>query len=116
MRPGPLSDVCTYKTLQRAALALMLACALSACATYEKCGLSGCPGDAQITAAVNALLAQHPGVGLPGAVSVQTLNGVVYLYGVVDTDPLREEAESIAMQAPHVKKVVNSIGVQNAGK
>ena len=102
--------------LRAAALALGVAGALSACATFEKCGFSGCPGDAQITTDVRALLDQHPGIGSPGAVSVQTLNGVVYLYGVVDTDLMREQAEEFALQAPHVKKVVNSIGVQNAGK
>jgi osmotically-inducible protein OsmY len=105
-----------FKPLYAAALALSVAGALSACAAYEKCGLSGCPGDAQIGADVRALLSQHPGVGSPGAVSVQTLDGVVYLYGIVDTDLMREEAEEIALQAPHVKKVVNSIGVLNAGK
>ena len=107
----------TLKYFLATALAVFLTGALPACATYEKCGLSGCPGDAQITAAVTALLDQHPGAaGSPGAVSVQTLDGVVYLYGVVDTDLMREEAEQIALQAPNVKKVVNSIGVQNAGK
>lgn len=106
----------TLKLLQAVLLAVSLAGALSACATFEKCGFSGCPGDAQITTDVRALLDQHPGIGAPGAVSVQTLNGVVYLYGVVDTDLMREQAEQLALQAPHVKKVVNSIGVQNAGK
>ncbi len=106
----------TLKLLQAVVLAVSLAGALSACATFEKCGFSGCPGDAQITTDVRALLDQHPGIGSPGAVSVQTLNGVVYLYGVVDTDLMREQAEEFALQAPHVKKVVNSIGVQNAGK
>jgi osmotically-inducible protein OsmY len=105
-----------FKPLYAAVLALSLAGALSACAVYEKCGFKGCPGDAQITAEVNALLALHPGVGSPGAVSVQTLDGVVYLYGVVDTDLMRQEAQEIALQAAHVKKVVNSLGVQNAGK
>jgi osmotically-inducible protein OsmY len=105
-----------FKPLHAAALALSVAGALSACATYEKCGLSGCPGDAQISAAVRTLLEQHSGVASPGAVSVQTLDGVVYLYGVVDTDLMREQAEEIALQAAHVKKVVNSIGVLNAGK
>ena len=108
--------MCTFKTLEKAAAAVILTCVLPACAVYEKCGLAGCPGDAQITAAVTALLDQHPGVGSPGAVSVQTLNGVVYLYGIVDTDLMREDAEQIARQAPHVKKVVNSLGVLNAGK
>jgi osmotically-inducible protein OsmY len=106
----------TLKLLFAAALAVVLMSTLPSCATLEKCGFSGCPGDAQITAAVTGLLDQHPGVGSPGAVSVQTLNGVVYLYGLVDTDLMREEAEQIALQAPHVKKVVNSIGVINAGK
>jgi|SRR5271163_2851946 len=104
------------KPLRAAALALGLAGALPACAVYEKCGFGGCPGDAQISADVRALLAQHPGAAPPGAVSVQTLDHVVYLYGLVDTDLMREEAQEIAMQAPHVKKVVNSIGVLNAGK
>ena len=32
------------------------------------------------------------------------------------TDLVREEAESIALQAHGVKKVVNSLGVTNAGR
>jgi osmotically-inducible protein OsmY len=48
--------------------------------------------------------------------TVQTLDGVVYLYGVVATDLVREEAESIALKAPGVKKVVNSLGVTNGGR
>jgi osmotically-inducible protein OsmY len=104
-----------FKPLYAAVLALSLAGALPACAVYKKCGFAGCPGDAQISADVYALFDQHQSLA-PGAVSVQTLDGVVYLYGVVDTDLMRTEAQQIAMQAPHVKKVVNSIGVQNAGK
>jgi osmotically-inducible protein OsmY len=104
-----------FKPLYAAVLALSLAGALPACAVYKKCGFAGCPGDAQISADVYALFDKHQSLA-PGAVSVQTLDGVVYLYGVVDTDLMRTEAQEIAMQAPHVKKVVNSIGVQNAGK
>jgi osmotically-inducible protein OsmY len=106
----------TFKPLYAPAIGFVLTAALPACAVYEKCGFSGCPGDAQITSDVRALLDQHPGAASPGAVSVQTLDGVVYLYGVVDTDLMRQEAEEIAMQAPHAKKVVNSIGVLNAGR
>jgi osmotically-inducible protein OsmY len=105
------------KTLKRAgalALAACLACALAACAPFEKCGFAGCPGDAQITADVRALFDHHPELGPSGLLSVQTLDGVVYLYGVVDTDLVREEAESIALQGRGVKKVVNSLGVTNA--
>ncbi|MGO9945802.1 MAG: BON domain-containing protein [Steroidobacteraceae bacterium] len=106
----------TFKSFRAAVLALLLAGALPGCAVYEKCGFGGCPGDAKISADVRALLSQHPGAAAPGAVSVQTLDGVVYLYGVVDTDLMREQAGEIALQAPHVKKVVNSIGVLNEGK
>ena len=104
-----MGAMCTF-------LALLLAAALPGCAAYEKCGFGGCPGDAEISAAVRAQFSQHPGAAPPGAVNVQTLDGVVYLYGVVDTDLMREQAGEIALQAPHVKKVVNSLGVQNAGK
>ncbi|HEX3396354.1 MAG TPA: BON domain-containing protein [Steroidobacteraceae bacterium] len=93
-----------------------MACTLTACASYEKCGFEGCPGDAQITADVRALFDRHPELGPSGPLTVQTLDGVVYLYGVVATDLVREEAESIALKAPGVKKVVNSLGVTNGGR
>jgi hypothetical protein len=41
------------------ALALMSA-ALSGCASLEKCGVEGCPGDKKIAANVEAQLAKHP--------------------------------------------------------
>jgi osmotically-inducible protein OsmY len=104
----------TLKPAGALALAACLACALAACAPFEKCGFAGCPGDARITADVRALFDRHPELGPSGLLSVQTLDGVVYLYGVVDTDLVREEAESITLQARGVKKVVNSLGVTNA--
>jgi len=42
---------------------------------------------------------------------VQSLDHVVYLNGVVDTDMQRQMAESVAHQAKGVAKVVNSIGL-----
>jgi osmotically-inducible protein OsmY len=111
-----VSVVGTFNPFRAVAFALLLAGALPGCAVYEKCGFGGCPGDAKISADVRTLLNQHPGAAAPGAVSVQTLDGVVYLYGVVDTDLMREQAGEIALQVPHVKKVVNSIGVLNEGK
>jgi osmotically-inducible protein OsmY len=91
--------------------AALLAGALPGCATYTKCGLSGCPGDAAITAEVNALFRQHPELEPPNLLSVQTLNHVVYLYGVVDTDFQQQMAASVAANAQGVTKVVNSIGL-----
>ena len=91
--------------------ALVLTGALSGCAVYGKCGFHGCPGDAQITAEVRALFNQHPVLEPPNLINVQTLNHVVYLYGLVDTDLESEIAESVARRAPGVAKVVNSIGI-----
>ncbi len=93
------------------AFAILLTGVLSGCTTFEKCGLSGCPGDADITAQVNKLLAQHPALQPPNLIQVQTVNHVVYLSGLVDTDFQQQMAQSVALQAPGVSRVVNSIGL-----
>jgi osmotically-inducible protein OsmY len=90
---------------------LILMSALSGCATFEKCGFKGCPGDAQITAEVKALLDGHPELGT--SISVRTLDHVVYLYGLVDTPLGSEIAESVAREAPGVTRVVSSITYGN---
>jgi hypothetical protein len=84
--------------------------ALPSCAAFGKCGL-GCPGDADITAEVHALFEQHPVLEPPNLLDVQTLDRVVYLSGLVDTDLERQIAESVALEAKGVKRVVNSIGL-----
>jgi|SRR5271170_5292053 len=91
--------------------AVILAAHLFGCAAYRKCGTDGCPGDAEITARVQALFKLHPELEPPNLLDVQTLDHVVYLYGLVDTDFEREMAESVALQAIGVSKVVNSIGM-----
>jgi osmotically-inducible protein OsmY len=93
------------------AFTLVLAGALPGCAAYKKCGFGGCPGDAEITAEVRALFDQHPILQAPNLVEVQTLDHVVYLNGLVDTDLQRQTAESLALEARGVAKVVNSIGL-----
>jgi osmotically-inducible protein OsmY len=94
-----------------AALLAVLLAALSGCAAYDKCGFDGCSGDAKITSEVQALFVQHPALGPPNLLKVQTVDRVVYLYGLVDTDLERETAESVAGEAPGVARVVNSIGI-----
>jgi osmotically-inducible protein OsmY len=47
---------------------------------------------------------------------VQTLNHVVYLTGLVDTDLERQMAESVALEAKGVAKVVNSIGLSGGAR
>jgi osmotically-inducible protein OsmY len=98
------------------ALVLMLTSALPGCASYRKCGFGGCPGDAEITAQVHALFHQHPALEPPNLLEVRTLNRVVYLSGVVDTDLERQLAESVAHEAKGVAKVVNSIGLSGGGR
>ena len=80
--------------------------------TYHKCGLSGCPGDAQITAKVQMLLDHQAGVFLSD-ISVQTLDYVVYLRGLVDTNVQREEIIAAARSVPGVYNVVESIVIRN---
>jgi len=85
--------------------------ALPGCAAFTKCGFGGCPGDAEITAQVRALFDQHPVLEAPNLLQVQTLDHVVYLDGVVDTDLERQIAESVAREARGVARIVNSIGL-----
>jgi osmotically-inducible protein OsmY len=80
---------------------------LSGCATFEKCGFKGCPGDAEITAEVKALFDQHPELGT--SISVQTLDHVVYLYGLVDTPLDAAIANSVALQVPDATRVISLV-------
>jgi osmotically-inducible protein OsmY len=92
----------------------MLTAVLSGCAvynTYKKCGFYGCPGDATITAAILVRFSQHLELE-PNAITVQTLDHVVYLYGVVSSSLEIYTAESIARDVSGVKGVVNSMVAQ----
>ncbi|HEV2230134.1 MAG TPA: BON domain-containing protein [Steroidobacteraceae bacterium] len=83
--------------------------------TWRKCG-AGCPGDAGITAAVQARLAQHTELLAPNRVYAKTLDGTVYLDGEVVTDVERDTAESIARETPGVRRVVDLIGLEYNGR
>ena len=92
------------------AFAIVLTGILPGCTTFRKCGFSGCAGDADISAQVRALLYQHS-LQPPNLIQVQTLDHVVYLSGLVNSDTERLTAQSVALEAPGVSKVVNSIGL-----
>jgi osmotically-inducible protein OsmY len=100
------------RTVRLMPLGLVIAGVLSGCATFEKCGFTGCPGDAQITAEVKALFDRHPELGT--SIDVRTLDHVVYLHGLVDTPLGPEIAESVALEAPGVTRVVSSIAFGNS--
>ena len=99
------------RTVRLMTLGLVISAVISGCATFEKCGFKGCPGDAQITADVKALFDRHPELGT--SIDVRTLDHVVYLYGLVDTPLESEIAKSVALEAPGVTRVVSSIADQN---
>ena len=100
-----------YKTLYALPVILILAGALAGCATNRKCESGGCSGDAKITTNVQASFQQHPELGPPNLITVQTLNHVVYLSGEVSAGEFRDVAESAAHEVPGVVRVVNSISV-----
>lgn len=100
-------------------LVILLTGPLGGCAAYHayrKCGLHGCPGDAAITAEVRALLDQHPELGPPNQVYVQTLDRVVYLTGQVATGLQREIADSAAHDPPGVRQVIDTISLGYNGR
>jgi osmotically-inducible protein OsmY len=92
------------KALYSLAAVLMVAGTLCGCATTSA-------DDEKITANVETLIDQHPDLGPPGAIQVQTQDHVVYLNGIVADGLERETAESVALDAPDVTKVVDSVAV-----
>jgi osmotically-inducible protein OsmY len=97
-------------------LMLILAAGLQGCASFGKCDPQNCTGDKKITADVYELIKEHREFGAPGTIRVQTINGVVYLNGLVETDFERRSAESLVMQVANVKDVVNSLDVRNSAR
>jgi osmotically-inducible protein OsmY len=84
---------------------------MSGCATHEECGVQSCASDQKITANVHAALDQHPELGAPNSIDVNTLNHVVYLSGSVSEGAMRSTAESVARQVQGVARVDNTIYV-----
>jgi osmotically-inducible protein OsmY len=97
------------------ALAALMSELLCGCAGYWKCGYA-CPGDADITASVEALIQQHPALEAPNSVRVHTVNRIVYLYGQVNSEVERSEAEALAHQVAGVRGVVDSINFEFQGR
>jgi osmotically-inducible protein OsmY len=106
-------DMNKARVVHALSLCIVFIGTLGGCATYEKCGLQGCASDRQISAQVKALLNAHPELGPPGSIRVETLNGVVYLDGLVTGGLEKRSVESIVLQASGVKRVVNGISVEH---
>jgi osmotically-inducible protein OsmY len=100
----------------RVTFVLLVAGVISGCsmyAGYQKCGFAGFAGDAAITAAVLRSFQAHPVLEPPNLIDIQTVDRIVYLNGLVDTDTERELAESVARNTEGVARVVNSIGLSS---
>lgn len=93
-----------------------LTSSLDACATYDKCAGSDCPGDGRITRELRLRLTQYPSLEAPNSVRVQTSNHVVYLYGQVNTELERAIAEEVALSITGVTRVVDSISLDDVGR
>jgi osmotically-inducible protein OsmY len=97
------------------AVAIVLAVALVAgsvagCRTMTGRSTGRYIDDAKITTSVKAKLVADKAVNLT-RVGVNTVNGTVYLDGVVETAEQRVRAEELARRAEGVKSVVNNIQV-----
>jgi osmotically-inducible protein OsmY len=102
------------RPLGASALFVLLTATVAGCASIDSHGLNGGPADRAITSNVETLLSKHPELGPPGAITVQTFNSIVYLYGQVGAGLEKRDAEDIALQAAGVTKVVNGISVPHS--
>jgi osmotically-inducible protein OsmY len=84
---------------------------LYGCATFDKCGSTGCAGDAKTTANVEAQFRQHAELSPPNLLNVQTLDHVVYLSGLVSSGLQRDDAEEAAREASDGARIVDTISV-----
>jgi osmotically-inducible protein OsmY len=100
--------------LFRRLTAAMLAVSLLSTFTL---GCAGTPGkdtsadDAKITNAVKASFTQHPDLGPPNQLNVETRDHVVYLSGTVDNGEVTVRAKALAAQVPGVVSVVSTVGI-----
>jgi osmotically-inducible protein OsmY len=92
----------------------MVGGASSGCIFARPCVSVACSEDARLTARVLERFRDHPALQAPDGLRVQTVGGVVYLRGLVDTDLERLTAVSIARAVPDVGGVVDSISIANS--
>jgi BON domain len=102
------------RSLSASASFVFLTATIAGCASIDSYGLNGGPADREITSNVETLLSKHPELGPPGAITVQTFDSVVYLYGQVGAGLEKRNAEDIAQQVAGVTKVVNGISVPHS--
>ena len=98
-----------FKTFIALGLVFIFAIALDGCAIFPKCSPENCATDKEINAQVSQLLSEHPEFGAPAVLHIQTINGVVYLSGPVNSDFEVRSAEALVRQVANVKDVENNL-------
>jgi hyperosmotically inducible protein len=94
-------------------VAFLTVIALTGCQTTSGRTAGTFVDDSRTTAAVKSKLVADR-LGNLTAVGVETVNGVTYLTGTVDTPDQRLRAEQLAWDASGVRQVVNNIQVTRA--
>ena len=105
-----------FKTFSAACLVCIFAMGLNGCAIFPKCSPENCATDKEINAEVTQLFSEHAELGAPAALHIQTINGVVYLSGPVDTEFEVRHAEALARQVANVKDVENNLYPRSNGR
>ncbi len=99
------------RTLSRSAVAAALVVLLAGCASLTGETARQNMDDATITTAVKAKLATEKASTLT-RIGVDTVQGTVYLTGIVETAALKARAGDVARQVEGVRGVVNHLKVQ----
>ncbi len=100
------------RSLTYLALAVLVLMVQSGCSAFAPCQTAACENDRKLSAEVLWQL-NHRASFDPNSIRVQTYDGVVYLYGLVDTDFERVLAADIAM-VPGVREVRNELAVRGS--
>jgi Flp pilus assembly secretin CpaC len=98
-----------FKSISAVSLFLIFALGLNGCAVFPKCTPENCGTDKQINADVNQIFREHTEFGPPATLHIQTINGVVYLSGPVNSDFEVRRAEELVRQVANVKDVENNL-------
>jgi osmotically-inducible protein OsmY len=107
-------DMSRSRPFSASALFVFLTATIAGCASIDSHGPEGGPADRTIMSNVETLLRKHPELGPPGAITVQTVNSIVYLNGHVDAGLEKRIAADVALQAAGMTKVVNGISVPHS--
>ena len=97
-------------TILAAVVVAILSVSVSACSTMpQACSTDACRQDQAINRRVVDAFGSHPGFAMD-QLTIQTENGVVYLYGRVDSAFQIQQASRIAM-VDGATKVVNNLSM-----